>query len=135
MSELKDVPQASSQGLVRLPTEIEQAQNKCPVILQRGKRTGEVCNEPTWGNPKCSSHMLADKRKYGSSNPFTKALEEAKQPEKPFTIINDEEDEEFEDLPEVQPPPPPEVELDDVEEITISLKNVKAVCFKIVRPR
>ena len=136
MSELKEVPQAPTRGLglvtVMPPEHVES--EKCPVILVKGKRTGEVCGEDTWGKPKCSGHMLADKRKYGSSNPFAKVLE-AKEP-KPFTISNqDEEDDEFEELPPVQPPPPPEQELDDIEEITISLKNVKAVCLKIMRQR
>jgi hypothetical protein len=133
MSELKEVPQALTRGLVTLPPEHVE-QEKCPVILVRGKRTGEVCGGNTWGQPKCSAHMLADKRKYGSSNPFAKVLEEGKEP-KPFEIVGEEEDDEFEDFPPVQPPPPPEQELDDIEEITISLKNVKAICLKIMRQR
>lgn len=139
MSDLKEVPQAKS--LVNLPV-AESSTNRCPVILRKGKRTGEQCGEPCWGKLVCSAHDAADKRKYGSSNPFLKAMHEAtSEDKKPFTIIGEENDseEDEEDLPpQPQPPqlqPQPELHPDDIEEITISLKNVKAVCFKIVRQR
>lgn len=135
MSELKDVPQLPNLGLINLPKPIQV--EKCQVILSRGKRIGEICGEKTYGQEKCSAHANADKRKYGSNNPFMKAMlnQEVKE-NKPFEIIDDEEEEENEfPQPEEQPLVQQEQETDDVEEIVISLKNVKAVCFKIVRPK
>lgn len=132
MSELKEVIQAP---ITNLPS--KQDEKKCQVVLSKGRRAGELCKERIWPpNTMCSAHTKAAERKYGSSNPFAKAFE-VKQVE-PFSIKDDEEEDDFEELPPELPLPLQEennIELDDIEEITISLKNVKAICFKIVRAK
>ena|ERR1700679_3373329 len=142
MSELTEVKQSTSKVTFDLPEE-RSDKGFCPVQLRKGKRTGEICGEPTFGTSKCSAHMAADKRKTGTSNPFKKLLQEGPpQPEVPFTIKEDETLDEIEEdnNEEIFVPYPQSSNLgpedsDELEEITISLKNVKFLQFKIIRRR
>lgn len=160
MDDLKEVKQLKSKVKFDLEEDEGPERETCKVVLMKGKRVGELCGNPMWGNPKCEMHMAADRRKTMTTNPFTKALKEGPpQKEEPFTIKGDEtfgqmskraqgeedseeeeneEDEEEEDLQQIDPYKGGGLiggYVDPFEEITVSLKNVKEMTFKIIRRR